>query len=59
MDASEAVRRVLDGEPRVEVTDAKGRVVAAYFKRGTYLFITDKDGERPIVIFEEERRPGH
>jgi hypothetical protein len=59
MEASEAVRRVLDGEPRVEVTDARGRVVAAYFKRGRALFVADKDGERPIVIFEPERKPGH
>jgi hypothetical protein len=56
MDASEAVRRVLDGEPRVEVTDARGRVVATYFKQGSSLFVTDKDGERPIVTFAEPSR---
>jgi hypothetical protein len=59
MDASEAVRRVLDGEPRVEVTDAKGRVVPTYFKRGASLFVRDKDGERPIAYFEEKNKTGH
>jgi hypothetical protein len=50
MDARTAVRRVLDGEARVEITDGRGRVIVAYYRKADgILYVCDRQGERPIM----------
>jgi hypothetical protein len=50
MDARTAVRRVLDGETRVEIKDGRGRVIVAYYRKADGIFyVCDRLGERPIM----------
>jgi hypothetical protein len=63
MDAKDAIRRVLDGEARVEVKDGRGRVVIAYYRKADgVLYVCDRRGERPIMALDEKpkrkRKPG-
>jgi hypothetical protein len=63
MDAKDAVRRVLDGEVRVEVKDSRGRVVVSYYRKADgVLYVCDRQGERPIIALDvkpkRNRRPG-
>jgi hypothetical protein len=52
MDAKDAVRRVLDGEVRVEVKDGRGRVVVAYYRKADVVYVCDRQGERPIMVLD-------
>ena len=60
MEATEAIRRVLDGEPSAEVKDGSGRVILTYFRKGKAIYVVDKEGERPIMFFPTwSHKPGH
>jgi hypothetical protein len=52
VDAKEAIRRVLDGEVRVEVKDERGRIVVAYYRKADVVYVCDRQGERPIMALE-------
>jgi len=53
MDAKEAVRRVLDGEERVEVRDRRGSGVIVYYRKADgLLYVCDGRGERPIMTLD-------
>ena len=51
MEATEAIRRVLDGEPSAQVKDGNGQVIFTYFRKGKAIYVMDKEGERPIMFF--------
>jgi hypothetical protein len=51
MEATEAIRRVLDGEPSAQVKDGNGHVIFTYFRKGKAIYVMDKEGERPIMFF--------
>ena len=60
MEATEAIRRVLDGEPSAEVKDGSGKVIFTYFRKGKAIYVVDKEGERPIMFFPTRvHKPGH
>jgi hypothetical protein len=53
MDAKDAVRRVFDGEVRVEVKDGRGRVIVAYYRKADgVVYVCDRLGERPIMVLD-------
>jgi hypothetical protein len=53
MDARTAVRRVLDGETRVEIKDGRGRVIVAYYRKADgIIYVCDHQGERPIMTLD-------
>jgi hypothetical protein len=57
VDAKDAIRRVLDGETRVEVKDRSGRIVVAYYRKTDgVIYVCDRQGERPIMFFDEKRK---
>jgi hypothetical protein len=57
VDAKDAVRRVLDGETRVEIKDRSGRIVVAYYRKTDgVIYVCDRQGERPIMFFDEKRK---
>jgi hypothetical protein len=54
-DAKDAVRRVLDGEVRVEVKDGCGRVVVSYHRKADgVVYVCDRQGERPIIALHDK-----
>jgi len=53
VNAKEAIRRVLDGEVRVEVKDGRGRVIVAYYRKADgVVYVCDRLGERPIMVLD-------
>jgi hypothetical protein len=57
VDAKDAIRRVLDGETRVEVTDSRGRVVVAYYRKTDgVIYVCDRQGERPVIFLDKKKR---
>ena len=51
MEATEAIGRVLDGEPSAQVKDGDGQVIFTYFRKGKAIYVVDNQGERPIMFF--------